>query len=252
MSELSRIAAARGCADSRPARCSPRFRAPRRPVVPAGAGERSRRRHALRLQRRRAAQLFALPPGCARRVTRSSRWTRRAATSPGSPTTSEARSRQRRPRRRGRRRAHPARLPVHRRRPTRCGINLDIAPSADVNTADDNPVIGTRSFGARPRSSPAHRRRVRRPAGGGRGRLRQALPRPRCDPAGLPLAVPLVDASLEMLRERELVPFRAAIEAGTRSVMTAHVASPPSPARFPRRSPPPRYRPAAASWATTA
>ena len=28
------------------------------------------------------------------------------------------------------------------------GINVDLAPSVDVNTAADNPVIGTRSFGA--------------------------------------------------------------------------------------------------------
>src|SRR4029077_1955925 len=28
------------------------------------------------------------------------------------------------------------------------GINLDLAPSIDVNTAADNPVIGTRAFGA--------------------------------------------------------------------------------------------------------
>src|SRR3569833_267256 len=27
------------------------------------------------------------------------------------------------------------------------GVNLDFAPSADVNTADDNPFIGTRAFG---------------------------------------------------------------------------------------------------------
>ena len=28
------------------------------------------------------------------------------------------------------------------------GINMDLAPAVDVNTAADNPVIGTRSFGA--------------------------------------------------------------------------------------------------------
>src|ERR1041384_8174127 len=29
-----------------------------------------------------------------------------------------------------------------------CGVNLDMAPDADVNTEADDPVIGTRSFGA--------------------------------------------------------------------------------------------------------
>ena len=28
------------------------------------------------------------------------------------------------------------------------GINLDLAPVVDVNSADENPVIGVRSFGA--------------------------------------------------------------------------------------------------------
>ncbi len=31
------------------------------------------------------------------------------------------------------------------------GVGLDLAPVADVNSADDNPVIGVRSFGADPR-----------------------------------------------------------------------------------------------------
>src|ERR687886_335181 len=30
------------------------------------------------------------------------------------------------------------------------GVNLNFAPTVDVNTADDNPIIGTRSFGADP------------------------------------------------------------------------------------------------------
>ena len=34
------------------------------------------------------------------------------------------------------------------------GINLDFAPVADVNTNPDNPVIGTRTFGADPARSP--------------------------------------------------------------------------------------------------
>jgi beta-N-acetylhexosaminidase len=37
------------------------------------------------------------------------------------------------------------------------------------------------------------------------------------------LGVPLVDADLDLLERREFVPFRAAIEAGTRAVMTGHL-----------------------------
>ena len=36
------------------------------------------------------------------------------------------------------------------------GIDLDLAPVADVNSCADNPVIGTRSFGADPTSAAAH------------------------------------------------------------------------------------------------
>ena len=58
----------------------------------------------------------------------------------------------------------------------------------------------------------------------------------------------------ELLRERELVPFRAAIEAGTRSIMTAHVAVPVADRRRrPPRCPPPRSPGCSgASSATTA
>ena len=36
------------------------------------------------------------------------------------------------------------------------GITLDMAPAVDVNSADDNPAIGTRSFGADPQRVAAH------------------------------------------------------------------------------------------------
>src|SRR5262249_58598604 len=40
------------------------------------------------------------------------------------------------------------------------------------------------------------------------------------------LDLPLVDAPLELLWQRELPPFQAAIKAGVRSVMTAHIRVP--------------------------
>ena len=61
-----------------------------------------------------------------------------------------------------------------------CGIRWDFAPVVDVDTNPKNPVIGDRSFGARPRTrGPAGRRPDRGPARGRSRRLRQALPRPR-------------------------------------------------------------------------
>lgn len=109
----------------------------------------------------------------------------------------------------------------------RCGVNLDMAPSADVNTADDNPVIGTRSFG--PDTALVARHTVAAVHGlqaAGVAACVKHFPGHGATRQDSHLEVPLVDASLELLRERELVPFRAAIDAGTRSIMTAHVRVP--------------------------
>lgn len=67
------------------------------------------------------------------------------------------------------------------------GVNLNFAPSVDVNTADDNPVIGTRSFGPDAALVARHAAAavVEHP-GGGRGGVRQALPRARRHRRGLP------------------------------------------------------------------
>ncbi|MFJ2030976.1 glycoside hydrolase family 3 protein [Streptosporangium sp. NPDC087985] len=109
----------------------------------------------------------------------------------------------------------------------RCGINLDMAPSADVNTAADNPVIGTRSFG--PDAALVARHTVAAVQGlqaAGVAACVKHFPGHGATSQDSHLEVPLVDASLDLLRERELVPFRAAIDAGTRSIMTAHVRVP--------------------------
>jgi beta-N-acetylhexosaminidase len=109
----------------------------------------------------------------------------------------------------------------------RCGVNLDMAPSADVNTAADNPVIGTRSFGAETALVARHTvAAVHGLQSAGVAACVKHFPGHGATRQDSHLEVPLVDASVELLRERELVPFRAAIEAGTRSIMTAHVRVP--------------------------
>ncbi|SEL67049.1 glycoside hydrolase family 3 protein [Nonomuraea pusilla] len=108
-----------------------------------------------------------------------------------------------------------------------CGVNLDMAPSADVNTEADNPVIGTRSFGAD--AELVSRHTVAAVEGLQSVRVAACVkhfPGHGATRVDSHLAVPVVDVSVEVLRERELAPFRAAIGAGARSVMTAHVAVP--------------------------
>ncbi|MFI7706947.1 glycoside hydrolase family 3 protein [Nonomuraea sp. NPDC049480] len=108
-----------------------------------------------------------------------------------------------------------------------CGINLDMAPSADVNTEADNPVIGTRSFGAD--ADLVARHTVAAVQGLQSVRVAACVkhfPGHGATRVDSHLAIPVVDVDLDVLRERELVPFRAAIDAGAKSVMTAHVAVP--------------------------
>ncbi|MFB4266983.1 glycoside hydrolase family 3 protein [Nonomuraea sp. GTA35] len=108
-----------------------------------------------------------------------------------------------------------------------CGINLDMAPSADVNTEADNPVIGTRSFGTEPELVARHTvAAVQGLQSVNVAACVKHFPGHGATRVDSHVAVPVVDVSLDVLRERELVPFRAAIGAGAKSVMTAHVAVP--------------------------
>lgn len=108
-----------------------------------------------------------------------------------------------------------------------CGINLDMAPDADVNTADDNPVIGTRSFGNDSALVARHTvAAVRGLQSVGVAACVKHFPGHGATRVDSHLAIPVVDVTVEVLRERELVPFQAAIHAGAKSIMTAHVAVP--------------------------
>ncbi|MFG6190874.1 glycoside hydrolase family 3 protein [Nonomuraea sp. JJY05] len=108
-----------------------------------------------------------------------------------------------------------------------CGINLDMAPSADVNTEADNPVIGTRSFGADAELVARHTvAAVEGLQSVNVAACVKHFPGHGATRVDSHLAIPVVDVDLDVLRERELAPFRAAVGAGARSVMTAHVAVP--------------------------
>jgi beta-glucosidase-like glycosyl hydrolase len=107
------------------------------------------------------------------------------------------------------------------------GVNWDYAPVCDLDVEPENPIVGTRSLGANPmkvaelasewidacqsegvlacaKHFPGH------------GRTKED------SHAGLPT----VSASSEVMHSADLVPFRAAIDAGVGSIMTAHVAFP--------------------------
>ncbi|GGQ38570.1 glycoside hydrolase family 3 N-terminal domain-containing protein [Couchioplanes azureus] len=107
------------------------------------------------------------------------------------------------------------------------GINLDLAPAVDVNTAEDNPVIGTRSFGADPAQVARHAAAaVQGLQSTGVAACAKHFPGHGATLVDSHLALPTVDVPLEVLRERDLPPFAAVIAAGARSVMTAHIRVP--------------------------
>ncbi|MFB4311053.1 glycoside hydrolase family 3 protein [Actinomadura sp. GTD37] len=104
------------------------------------------------------------------------------------------------------------------------GVNFNFAPSVDVNTADDNPVIGTRSFGSDPELVARHAAAsVTGTQEAGVAACAKHFPGHGATVDDSHLSIPLVDADLELLDRRELVPFRAAIAAGARAVMTGHL-----------------------------
>jgi beta-N-acetylhexosaminidase len=120
------------------------------------------------------------------------------------------------------------------------GVDLNLAPVADVNSDPRNPVIGVRSFGADPALAArhvatfttAHER-------AGVATSVKHFPGHGDTAADSHLALPVVDVALGVLRERDLPPFRAAIEAGARTVMTSHImlpqVDPSGPATFSSR-----------------
>ncbi|WP_225846288.1 glycoside hydrolase family 3 protein [Streptomyces sp. HPF1205] len=113
------------------------------------------------------------------------------------------------------------------RRLAGCGVNLDWAPSADVNSDPGNPVIGVRSFGADPalvaRNTAAY---VAGLQSAGVAASVKHFPGHGDTATDSHLALPRVDVDLDTLRSRELVPFRAALEAGAKVVMSAHILVP--------------------------
>ena len=100
------------------------------------------------------------------------------------------------------------------------GVTFDFAPVADVNTNPQNPVIGIRSFGA---DSPLVARHVAAFVRGvqtsGVAACAKHFPGHGDTAVDSHLALPVV----ESLEDDALEPFRAAIAAGVRAVMTAHI-----------------------------
>ncbi|BBC33076.1 Sugar hydrolase [Streptomyces graminofaciens] len=113
------------------------------------------------------------------------------------------------------------------RRLAECGVNFNWAPSADVNSNPANPVIGVRSFGADPDLVARHTAAyVTGLQSAGVAACTKHFPGHGDTAVDSHLALPRIDAERSLVEARELAPFRAAIAAGTRAIMSAHILVP--------------------------
>ena len=106
------------------------------------------------------------------------------------------------------------------------GVNFNYAPCADVNANPDNPVIGVRSFGAESELTARHTAAyVRGLQSVGVIATAKHFPGHGDASGDSHLGLPMVeyDEALELLH---LAPFRSAIEAGTKAIMTSHILFP--------------------------
>ncbi len=109
----------------------------------------------------------------------------------------------------------------------RAGITLDYAPDADVNSNAANPVIGVRAFGAEPHLVARHSAAfVRGLQEAGVAACAKHFPGHGDTSVDSHHDVPLIDRDRAQLEECELIPFKAAIQAGVRVVMTGHLLVP--------------------------
>lgn len=116
----------------------------------------------------------------------------------------------------------------------RAGCTVDFAPDVDINSNPDNPVIGVRSFGTDPERVARHSAAwVRGLQSTGIGGSAKHFPGHGDTALDSHLDLPLIDRSLDQLRDRELVPFVAAIAAGVRTIMTSHIRVPQVDPEFP-------------------
>jgi beta-N-acetylhexosaminidase len=107
------------------------------------------------------------------------------------------------------------------------GANLNFAPVLDLALAARSTVIGTRSLGDDPRrAARLGAALIRGLQGHGVAATAKHFPGHGATALDSHRELPVVRASAEVLRARELVPFAAAIAAGVRAVMTAHVLVP--------------------------
>jgi len=104
------------------------------------------------------------------------------------------------------------------------GVNLDLAPCLDVLAEPDNPVVGTRSFGADPALVARHgAAAVRGLQAAGVAACAKHFPGHGATLLDSHAELAIVPDGLAVVEIRDLPPFRAAVAAGVLAVMPGHL-----------------------------
>jgi beta-glucosidase-like glycosyl hydrolase len=104
------------------------------------------------------------------------------------------------------------------------GINTIFAPVLDINTNPDNPIIGVRSFGEDSTTvSFFGAEMIRILQHNGIAACGKHFPGHGNTAVDSHVSLPFIDRSLTSLRRSELLPFRAAVDAGVDMLMLGHL-----------------------------
>ncbi len=107
------------------------------------------------------------------------------------------------------------------------GVNVNYAPSCDVNINPHNPVIGTRSFGEKPdKVASLAAALINGMQSQGVAAVAKHFPGHGDTASDSHHGLTSLPHDLDRLQQVEFPPFRAAVEAGVKLVMSAHLALP--------------------------
>ncbi|EPB8167259.1 glycoside hydrolase family 3 N-terminal domain-containing protein [Clostridium perfringens] len=107
------------------------------------------------------------------------------------------------------------------------GVNVDFAPVLDTNNNPENPVIGVRSISSNPELVGKLGKNIAKGIQDqGVAATAKHFPGHGDTATDSHYGLPMVDKSIEELRETELKPFKIAIENGIDMIMTAHIQFP--------------------------
>ena len=107
------------------------------------------------------------------------------------------------------------------------GVNTNFAPDADVNNNPNNPVIGLRSFSSSPQLAAKFTTAyIEGVQSQNIATTAKHFPGHGNVATDSHTGLPSIDATKDELYQTELVPFQAAIAAGTDMIMTAHIQFP--------------------------